>query len=248
MKKVKQLLLVAVAMILVSAISIAATFAYLYDDSETVRNAFAIGKIDISLDEAKVNINGQLLDVDDNVWTEESGKAKADRVLENEYKLIPGRTYVKDPIVHVSDDSEPCYVFALIFLPNNIENVIKYSSGLDDPESLEYQIFHNGWSSVGRQTVGTGKDGSEGVYKWFWYVGDGTYPVAVSKGAELPFFQSITVKESATYDQLEKANNCKMEITAYAFQVEETDTVYEEDIFDTFETVFDPYNLGASSN
>ena len=61
-------------------------------------------------------------------------------------------------------------------------------------------------------------------------------------------FRTITVKDGVTYDQLKKANACTMEITAYAFQFEETDTVHEYDIFNTFETAFDPYNLRASSN
>lgn len=244
MKKVKQILLVAVAMILVSAISIAATFAYLYDDSETVRNTFTIGKIDISLDEAKVNIYGQPVDESGNVL---NSVADAPRVLENEYKLIPGRTYVKDPIVHVSDDSELCYVLVLIFIPYAIERVIKYDSLPDDSEDLVQQIVQNGWVHE-KAVSGIGKDGSSGEYRWFAYSAGEVYPVGVSKGTVLPVFQSITVKESATYDQLKEANACEISVTAYAFQFEETDTVHERDIFNTFETVFDPYNLGASSN
>ena len=136
MKKVKQILLVAVAMILVSAISIAATFAYLYDDSETVRNTFTIGKIELHLDEAKVNTNGQLLDVDGNVWTEASGKDKAPRVYGNEYKLVPGRTYVKDPTVYVEEGSEVCIVFVLIYIPDSINAVMLNN----DDYSIEKQV------------------------------------------------------------------------------------------------------------
>lgn len=244
MRNLKRTLITSIAMILVCIISVAATtFAYLHNASEIVENTFTIGKIKLSLDEAKVNIHGKPVDYSG----QEVDLDEAPRVLENEYKLMPGRTYVKDPTVHVSDDSEPCYLFALVFIPDAINDVIKYDTNLTDEEDIGYQIVQNGWKSNGTRR-GTGMDGSEGYYMWFEYWGGEPYPAKVSKGADLPFFQSITVKEGVTYDQLKKANACTMEITAYAFQFEETDTVRWGDIFNTFETVFDPYNLRASSN
>lgn len=245
MRNLKRTLITSIAMILVCIISVAATtFAYLHNASEIVENTFTIGKIKLSLDEAKVNIHGKPVDYSG----QEVDLKYAPRVLENEYKLMPGRTYVKDPTVRVSDDSELCYVLVLIFIPDAVEQVINYDLHVTDSVSLERQLKDSGWSHRNQDVVGTGKDGSPGTYRWFAFSGGAEFPVGVSKGAVLPVFQTITVKEGVTYDQLKKANACTMEITAYAFQFEETDTVHEYDIFNTFETAFDPYNLRASSN
>ena len=97
MKKfMKALAVVACAVLLVVA-TIAGTVAYL-TDTKTVQNTFTVGKVEITLDEAKVNVYGE--------------KDGDSRVTENnKYKLVPGRTYVKDPTIHVDDESEDCYLF-----------------------------------------------------------------------------------------------------------------------------------------
>ena len=97
MKKfMKALAILACAVLLVVA-TIAGTVAYL-TDTKTVQNTFTVGKVAITLDEAKVNVYG-----------EKDGNS---RVTENnEYKLVPGRTYIKDPTIHVDAESEDCYLF-----------------------------------------------------------------------------------------------------------------------------------------
>ena len=96
MKKfLKALAILSCAILLVIA-TIAGTVAYL-TDTATVENTFTVGKVEITLDEAKVT---------------EYGVQNGDtRVATNEYKLVPGRTYMKDPTIHVAADSEECYIF-----------------------------------------------------------------------------------------------------------------------------------------
>ena len=87
MKKILSTLLV---LVLVVALSVAGTVAYL-QDKDTVTNTFTVGNVDILLDEAPVELdeNGQY--VADNT---------ADRIQANTYeKLVPGQTVPKDPMV-----------------------------------------------------------------------------------------------------------------------------------------------------
>ena len=75
---------------------IGGTIAYFSDTTETVKNTFVAGDIKIMLDEQKVT---------------EYGVADGDtRVTANQYMLVPGHTYTKDPTVTVKANSEACYV------------------------------------------------------------------------------------------------------------------------------------------
>lgn len=83
------------AALLVTA-SVMGTMAWL-QDSDAVTNTFTVGNVTITLNEAPVDANGQATD--------------GDRVQANAYKLIPGKTYDKDPTVTVEAGSEDCYVY-----------------------------------------------------------------------------------------------------------------------------------------
>lgn len=98
--KTKALLMSLCAVLLVAA-SVLGTMAYL-TDSKDVKNTFTVGNVAIKLDEAKVDENGtQVVDKDGNPVA---------RVTENEYKLLPGHTYTKDPTVTVLAPSVASYV------------------------------------------------------------------------------------------------------------------------------------------
>lgn len=98
MKAKKVLALVLCAALLVTA-SVAVTLAYLKDDA-SVTNTFTIGNVTITMVESVVDEYG----VPTQGTTDEG----------NEYKLIPGHTYVKDPTITVGATSEDCYVFVKI--------------------------------------------------------------------------------------------------------------------------------------
>ena len=95
-KILKTLALAACAILLVVG-SVAGTLAYLTDTDE-VNNTFTAGKVAITMTESKVDLYGEPV-------------TPATRVQENTYKLIPGRTYTKDPTIYVSANSEECYIF-----------------------------------------------------------------------------------------------------------------------------------------
>ena len=125
----RALLLLASAVLLVS-LSVGATLAYLTDKTAEVKNTFVIGdvgfdetddddpKIAGPLDEAKVNKYGEPVNeagkTEDEVAEGETWEP-AKRVTENTYKLIPGHKYIKDPTVHIADDSEEAWLFVKVY-------------------------------------------------------------------------------------------------------------------------------------
>lgn len=113
--KSKALLLTLCAVLLVAA-SVMGTMAYL-TSTDKVENTFTVGNVKITLDEAKVNTDG-------------TPAAPAERVKANEYKLLPGHTYTKDPTVTVKAVSESSYVRMKVTF-NNAANIIAMCT---DPE------------------------------------------------------------------------------------------------------------------
>lgn len=101
MKKAKKILLLVLCAALLVSASVMGTLAYLTSTTDTVQNTFTVGKVVITMDEAKVDEYG--VPVNPEV-----------RVINNGYKLIPGHTYTKDPTIHVEEGSEPCYVFVKV--------------------------------------------------------------------------------------------------------------------------------------
>jgi predicted ribosomally synthesized peptide with SipW-like signal peptide len=215
MKKIKHVLIVAVALILTCAISVAATYAYLYDKSDTARNTISAGKVKVSLSEARVNEDGKPVDENGN----EVALADAPRVLNNHYKLLPNRTYTKDPTIYVEEGSEDCILFVLMYIPDALDSVIDYSS--NGELNLGKQITQNGWGSVNNLLKEDADGNRIGVYKWWVFTDGSSIPCSVSGGTTVPLFESITVKSDASYAALEKASATEMEITAFAFQWEE---------------------------
>ena len=117
MKTKSKALLLALCAVLLVAASVLGTLAYLTSDDQ-VTNTFTVGSVTITLDEAQVNPYGKPAhkNVDDqgNVTYEECELKAAERVEGNEYKLIPGHTYTKDPTITVGPGSENCWLFAKI--------------------------------------------------------------------------------------------------------------------------------------
>lgn len=116
--KSKALLLTLCAVLLVAA-SVLGTMAYLTSTAK-VENTFTIGKVEIKLDEAKVNADG----------IPEEGAA---RVQANSYKLMPGNTYTKDPTVTVKAGSEESYVRMKVTF-NNAKKIIALCT---DPDMVD---------------------------------------------------------------------------------------------------------------
>lgn len=168
MKTTKKALLLALCAVLLVVSTVFATLAYLTSTTKVVENTFTIGKVKITLDEAKVDLYGAKV-------------ANASRVTENEYKLIPGHNYTKDPTIHVEAGSEECYLFV---------KVTDEIAAIQDAKTVATQMAGNEWLPLG---------GEEGVY----YL-KGTIDASKSdKDIDVPVFAYFTIKgdaEVAGYD------------------------------------------------
>ncbi len=182
MKKGTKAVLLSLCAVLLVAVSIVGTVAYLTDEA-TVTNTFTVGDVEITLDEAKVETNGVPV-------------AGANRVTENVYHLIPGRTYTKDPTVHVETGSEDSWLFV------KVENGL---AAYEDPaNTILAQMTAKGWAPVSGETD---------VY---------AYSTKVSAGNDVDVFD--TFKIVGTTDLAGVTAATKIVVTAYAIQAEGFDT------------------------
>lgn len=94
MKKKMTIMITALAMVLCFAIG--GTLAWLVDTSETVKNTFTYGDINIDLDETT-----------------------------KDYKMIPGNDIAKDPKVTVEKGSEACWLFVKVEKSANYDTYLE---------------------------------------------------------------------------------------------------------------------------
>lgn len=217
--RTKALLLSLCAMMLVAA-SIFGTMAYLTSTDE-VKNTFTVGNVAITLDEAKVNAYGQELCKDGTVYTGAQGQTKADRVKANSYKLLPGHTYIKDPMIHVADGSEDCYIF--ITVDNGIASVEHtIADQLDTPNSEQNALT---WVQV---------KGYTNLYCYSTKNLNGTTdPRTVHAQSNPRVFNTITIDGTATNEQLDALKNSQIVINAYAVQVDGFEGMSAKQIWET---------------
>ena len=198
----KKKILVACLCVALAVLTIAGTtLAYLTSQDKVV-NTFTVGNVQIKLDEAKANADGTLV-------------ANADRVKANSYKLIPGHTYNKDPMVTVLSGSESSYIkmtvtfskaaeLDAIFAPNGGANLTSIFEGYDS----------NNWIAKGNT-----EDAAADTRTYeFWY----KEAVAAPDGdvALDALFDSITVPGSITKEQLETIQGMTITVNAYAIQAD----------------------------
>ena len=195
----KALLLTLCAVLLVAA-SVLGTMAYL-TSSDTVTNTFTVGSVAIKLDEAQANTDGTLV-------------PNAERVKANSYKLLPGHTYSKDPMVTVLSGSESSYIkMTVTFSKANELDAIFAPGGADLTK-----IF-NGYDPANWIYKGNTTDATANTRTYaFWYkeaVGAPTADVALDA-----LFDSITVPGSVTKEQLATIEGMTITVNAYAIQAD----------------------------
>ena len=190
-QKLRKVLTLAACAVLLVCVTIAGTVAYLTSD-DTVTNTFTVGKVEITLDEGAVYEFGK---TEENQVHGKHTDDGATRVTENTYKLFPGHEYDKDPIVHVTAESETCYVFVQVI--NNIAEI-------EDATTIADQIVAYGWQKLS-------VDGVEG---------DLYYKVSANGDADrdLEVFDTVKIKGTVDNDTLEDYEDKTVVINAYAIQ------------------------------
>ena len=225
----KALLLTLCAVLLVAA-SVLGTMAYLTSTDE-VNNTFTVGSVAITLDEAEVDENGTPVE-------------PAARVKSNEYKLMPGHTYTKDPTVTVEKGSESSYVRMKVTF-NNAADIIALCTNPefadDGPTGVEnafplirmvkfVEANAAKWDGIIPDNMVDTEDmladtkyfaydnATDTLTYYFYYTETVAAPDADVKLATL--FDSITVPEWVTGGQLTALNNFKISIVAESIQAD----------------------------
>lgn len=225
----KALLLTLCAVLLVTA-SVLGTMAFLTSTDE-VKNTFTVGSVNITLDEAKVKTDG----------TPVEGAA---RVKANEYHLLPGHTYTKDPTVTMKDGSESSYVRLKVTFNNAADMIAlctdpEYAG--DGPTGVEnafplirmvnfVEANAAKWDGIIPDNM---VDTEEMLADEKYFVADTTNdtltyyfyyetPVAAPDGdVKLEtLFDAVTVPDWVTGEQLAKLNDFKITVVAEAIQAD----------------------------
>ncbi len=202
MKKTKGLI-VALCSVLIAVTAILGTVSYL-TDTEGVVNTFTVGKVNLVLDEAAVNSNGEPT----GGRTEEG----------NAYHLIPDKTYTKDPTVTVMAGSEEAYVRMLVTV-NCYDELCSIFGDSFSLDTLVDGLDGDVWVSVG--DVAVDESENTGTYEFRY-----STPVAGGdEGVKLDaLFTSIVMPETLTGEDLEKIADLEINVVAHAIQKSGFDT------------------------
>ena len=200
------------AVVLLIGATIGGTLAWLTDTTEEVENTFTVGNIEIDLTETT-----------------------------EDYKMIPGHTIEKDPVVTVKKDSEDCWVFVKVTRSGGDITVGEKTYSFDD--FITYNIDSNNWT---KQENAEGIEANEEVY--YCYAKDVTAdrPIKVlgytnAKGEYIN--NKVMVKDTVTKEMMdevqETGNNPKLTFTAYAVQYYSTNNTPFE-VAEAWKQVFKP--------
>ena len=172
----KKKITLVVSLLLVMALSIGGTLAFLTDKTEAIENTFTVGNIEITLAES--------------VDTDKDGKAS--------FKIVPGATDDKDPTITVVEESEKCYVYALI--ENNLV-INKEVVATTDLKSAD-------WTAIG-------KTDNKTLYRYKEVVD------ASAADKELPVFTKVTYDgDKITAENISTLNEKTIVVSAFAHQAE----------------------------
>lgn len=209
MKTAKKAMLMTLCAIILIVATVFGTMAYLTSTDE-VNNTFTVGNVKITLDEAKVDTNGSPVE-------------GAARVKVNDYKLLPGHTYTKDPTIHVDAASEDCFIRAKVTLTNakewiaiatkyadnKVENIIK---GTDDNIWWVSQPAVDETANTVTYTfVYKNESHTDELGKRIWTSTD---------SKDLVLFKEIAIPGGLTNDELAAVGSSKITVVAEAIQAD----------------------------
>lgn len=185
----KKKILVACLCVALAVLTVAGTTLAYLTSKDTVTNTFTVGNVKITMDET---------DTDDST-------PDADRDQANSYKLMPGKKYEKDPIVHVANTSENSWIFVKV---ENGISAFEAATVEGGYKTIADQIKANSWTEL------TGVTGV--YYKEF------TKPTDTTGNTDLAVFQEFQISDTANsvagWSTIGTSNN--IVVTAYAIQKE----------------------------
>ncbi|MBO5223450.1 MAG: hypothetical protein J6C23_02930 [Clostridia bacterium] len=165
MKKFAKVMAVMLCAVLLVCGSVFGTLAYLTSQTGTLTNTFTIGDVGITLTEGFVGTDGKHKKNEHDV---------IERVMFGQgFKLIPGASYDKDPIIHVDEGSENAYLFVKV-----VNEIVPLEAGYEVADggvsagypTIEKQMEANGWNPLYIDSNDNGElEASERVANVYFY-------------------------------------------------------------------------------
>lgn len=263
MKITKRTILIALSLVMAISATAFGTIAYL-TDRQSVTNTFTYGDVNITLDESKVDENGNPMfpvegeddlyvsmdedgtitvtkgdesadvgedgkvtigdttyevELDENGGIVVNGKPMGEnpRVTENEYKLVPGMSYLKDPTVTVAGGSEKSYVRMKVTFTNYTAlNALAAKGGYTDVMAMFIPVTSSEWTQFGTTSIDIVANTVTYEFRYNTAVAPGTEAVVVPA-----LFDEITVPifvEGEDLEALQTAGGFQIDVTGYAVQ------------------------------
>lgn len=239
-RKIRKVLTMLCCALLLVAVSVGATFAYLTSQDQ-VTNTFTVGNgIKITLDEAAVEqVTAENAEKYSDYDLGDYVDSGAPRVKENSYHLHPGVYAKKDPTIKTDPNNDPSWIVAKIVVSVKDEkNTIEaLRNAIGENGLLGFKGIVNG--GVLAETY-TGPVVTDGVAKWTSndyvltqeVVGDTNvfyvyFQKQIEADKDLVIFDNITIPEDWSYDKTAALKGLKMDVYGYAVQTEGFGTVEE---------------------
>lgn len=199
-KKTTVVIMVLCAMALIATTAMS-TIAYL-TASQGVVNTFVVGNIGLTLDELDIDSD---TNESDNVRYDDDGDPVTSDIIRdraNQYKLVPDTPLTKDPTLHVTADSEPCYLFV------KVENGL---AGIEaqDGNTIADQMAANDWVALDAAAY-------PGVYYLTTTNDEGeTVAKTNNAGTDPVVFETVMIAADA---DVSTYGDAEINVTAYAIQ------------------------------
>lgn len=196
--KLWKVLIICLCAVVLVAGSIMGTLAYLTDTQEVV-NTFTVGDVDINVDETPVNPDGTPIPGED-------------RVDGNEYHLIPGQTYTKDPTMTIKAGSEESYVRMMVTI-----NCISELQTILGSDFLP-QNYVTGWDNNVWTWEKTTDNGDNTVtYEFRYHTNVDAFESTEDIVLE-PLFTSFTLPGEVTGEELATIADLEIRVEGHAIQ------------------------------
>ena len=198
MKTQAKVLIAALCAVLLVVGSVMGTLAYL-TDRQAVVNTFTVGNVDITVDEAPVTPDGEVIPGED-------------RVEGNDYHLIPGQTYTKDPTMTVKAGSEDSYVRMMVTI-----NCMSELQAIFGADFLPHEYIEGKDSNIWiyNSTVDNGDNTVTYEFRYYKTVDafESTDDIVLE-----PLFTSFKVPGEITNEQLATLDALEIKVVGHAIQ------------------------------
>lgn len=225
MKK-KNVLMMAMSLVLVAVIAVGGTLAYLTSNTDTLTNTFTVGN---GYDDDPNNPALKLDETEKGVGSNPTVINPDNRTNENNYEAFaPGSKIAKDPTFYLKDGSPASFVFAKVTGVDTlvdtewiiVSDLEAASVQNDTPSALS-----NKWQKVanadGELITGENPDDSK-LDGYYVYVGAYNYTTVTKQGYRSldPLFKSVVVRSDLTNMDLIADANTQIVVKGVAIQAD----------------------------